>query len=193
MATKNYRRKRQKQNPVIPIAIGMFFIGLAIVMLALPNSKSNAGSGAEQFSGGPLSVSFSAPDLSLENLNGKTESLADYRQKIVLVNNWAIWCPPCKEEMPILEGYYEEHANEDFMIIAVEAGDAKDVVSEFAQAYRLKFQVWLDPSNTSLKAFGNGNLPNSYVIDRQGMVLYTWTGEVNRAMLEQYVTPLLTE
>lgn len=79
------------------------------------------------------------------------------------------------------------------MIIAIEAGDAKDAVSQFAQSYNLNFQVWLDPDGSSLKAFGNGSLPNSYVIDRLGIVRYAWTGEINLAMLEKYVTPLIAE
>lgn len=161
-----------------------------MVMLALPDrqSSADAGPGLE-----PLAVRFTAPDLALENINGKTESLVDYHQQVVLVNNWAIWCPPCKAEMPVLESYYEDHAEEGFTIIAVEAGDTRETVSKFAESYRLKFQVWLDPDTAALRAFGNGNLPNSYVIDRQGTVRYTWTGEVDRGTLEKFVTPLLTE
>jgi peroxiredoxin len=75
----------------------------------------------------------------------------------------------------------------------VEAGDAKDDVAQFAQSYGLRFQVWLDPEGAALRAFGNGNLPNSYVVDRQGTVRYAWTGEVNRTLLEKYVTPLFAE
>lgn len=111
----------------------------------------------------------------------------------MLVNNWATWCPPCKAEMPTLEKYYEAHASEGFEIIAIEAGDGKDQVAQFADDLNLKFAVWLDPDGASLNAFRNGNLPNSYVIDRQGMVRYAWTGEINLAMLEKYVTPLIAE
>ncbi len=195
MTKQNHRRKKQQQKPIVPIAIGLLFMGIAILMLALPDNKSKASSGdtQEQFSLAPLSVSYPAPDLALENIGGKTEALADYRNDVVLVNNWATWCPPCKAEMPNLEAYYEDHASEGFMIIAIEAGDAKDTVSQFVQTYNLKFQVWLDPDSAALKAFGNGNLPNSYVIDREGTVRYAWTGEVNRATLEKYVTPLLAE
>jgi len=112
---------------------------------------------------------------------------------VVLVNNWATWCPPCKAEMPTLSAYYNEHNTEGFMIVAIEAGDPLGDVSQFAQSRNLKFQVWLDPNGAALKAFDNGNLPNSYVIDRSGTVRYAWTGEINKAMLEKYVTPLLTE
>jgi len=193
VAKKPHRPREQKQNPVVPIAIGLVLVSIAIIMLAMPNRESDAGSGNEQFSLAPLAVNFPAPDLSLENINGKTESLTDYRSNVVLVNNWATWCPPCKAEMPLLEEYYEDHAEEGFMIIAVEAGEAKESVAQFAQSHGLKFQVWLDPTTDSLKAFGNGNLPNSYVIDRSGTVRYAWTGQVNQAMLEKYITPLLKE
>ncbi|HEY3473149.1 MAG TPA: TlpA disulfide reductase family protein [Anaerolineales bacterium] len=170
----------------------MLFIGIAIVWLAWPGTKSEA-SEQKKSSFAPLSVSFPAPELTLENLNGKTESLADYRSHVVLVNNWATWCPPCKAEMPVLQAYYEDHIDEGFKIVAVEAGDSRETVSQFAQSYGLTFAIWLDPDGAALRAFGNGSLPNSYVIDRQGMVRYAWTGEVNQALLEEYVTPLLAE
>lgn len=138
-------------------------------------------------------MSFAAPELSLENLNGGTESLADYRDQVVLVNNWATWCPPCKAEMPTLAAYYKEHRSKGFTIIAIEAGDSREAVAPFVQSYQLEFPIWLDPDGASLKAFGNGNLPNSYVIDRSGTIRYAWTGEISKAMLERYVSPLLTE
>ncbi len=193
MAKTVHRRKRQQQNPVVPIAIGFLLIGIAIVWMALPREHSAAASQASKPGFAPLAVNFPAPDLALENLGGETRSLADYRHKVVLVNNWATWCPPCKAEMPVLEAYYEDHASEGFMIVAIEAGDAKDTVGNFAENYDLSFQVWLDPQGAALRAFGNGNLPNSYVLDRQGTVRYAWTGEVDREMLEKYVTPLLAE
>lgn len=95
--------------------------------------------------------------------------------------------------MPTLSAYYNEHTSEGFTIIAIEAGDEVEGVSQFAQSNNLKFPVWLDPDGASLRAFGNGNLPNSYVIDRSGMIRYAWTGEITIAMLEKYVTPLLSE
>ena len=154
-----------------------------------PASNTNAGSSSVV----PMEVNFAAPELSLQNINGKTESLAEYRSDVVLVNNWATWCPPCKAEMPTLSAYYNEHHADGFTIIAIEAGDPLQPVAQFAESYNLQFPVWLDPNGASINAFGNGNLPNSYVIDRTGTVRYAWTGEINEAMLEKYVTPLIEE
>src|SRR6266498_998818 len=189
-SNKKYHRKSAKSFPWIPIVLGLFLIGVAILSLASQNGEGQA---ADLSSVVPLKVSFAAPELSLQNINGETESLADYRDHVVLVNNWATWCPPCKAEMPTLAAYFNEHTSQGFMIIAIEAGDPVQTVAQFAESYGLKFPVWLDPHGDSLKAFGNGNLPNSYVIGRSGMIRYAWTGEIGRAMLETHITPLLAE
>jgi peroxiredoxin len=188
MSKKKYRHKPSKAYPIIPMAAGLLLIGFAFMVMASPRSRSDTASLSSVV---PVAVNIAAPQLSLENINGQTESLADYRDRVVLVNNWATWCPPCKAEMPTLAAYYNEHQSEGFTIIAIEAGDSRDAVSPFVQSYSLEFPIWLDPNGAALRAFGNGTLPNSYVIDRSGTVRYAWTGEINRAMLEKYVTPLL--
>lgn len=187
---KKYRRQRRKTFPVLPVAIGMLLIGFAILALASPSREDSAESLNSVV---PLKVNYAAPELSLQNINGETETLADYRDNVVLVNNWATWCPPCKAEMPTLVAYHNEHKVDGFSVIAVEAGEPLDIVSQFANSYKMSFPVWLDPHGASLRAFGNGTLPNSYVIDRSGTVRYAWTGEISKAMLEEYVTTLIMQ
>ena len=189
-SNRKYRRKRERTFPWLPVSLGVFLIVAAILLLDTPRSDGNT---ARASSVVPMQVDFAAPDLSLQNIAGRTESLVDYRGSVVLVNNWATWCPPCKAEMPTLAAYHHEHAIEGFTVIAVEAGDPVEGVSQFAKDYNLNFPVWLDPDGASLRAFGNSNLPNSYVIDRSGTVRYTWTGEISHDMLEKYITPLLAE
>jgi thiol-disulfide isomerase/thioredoxin len=167
MSKKKVRRKPQKPYPILPMAAGLLLIGFALVTMTSPKSGSDAGSLSSVV---PVAVNFAAPELLLENLNGQTESLAGYRDRVVLVNNWATWCPPCKAEMPTLAAYYNEHQSEGFTIIAIEAGDPVDAIAPFVQSYSLGFPVWLDPNGVSLRAFGNGTLPNSYVIDCSGTV-----------------------
>jgi peroxiredoxin len=187
---KKYRRKQKKQFPVLPIVIGSLLIIFAVMALTPPSEESSA---ASQNSVVPMEVNYAAPELTLQNINGGAESLADYRDSVVLVNNWATWCPPCKAEMPTLVAYHNEHNVDGFSVIAVEAGEPLDLVSQFADRYKMTFPVWLDPESASLRAFGNGTLPNSYVIDRTGTIRYAWTGEISMAMLEKYVTPLIAE
>lgn len=191
MRTKKYHRKRNKSFPVIPMVLGLLLIAFGFLAMASPKDDGKAAASVAFVV--PMAVEYAAPELSLPNIHGETESLTDYRDDVVLVNNWATWCPPCKAEMPTLVAYYTDHQAEGFTIIAIEAGDPLEPVAQFAQSYNLTFPVWLDLEGASLRALGNGNLPNSYVIDRSGTVRYAWTGEINQAMLEKYVTPLLTQ
>jgi len=184
------RRRNQKKTPIWPFLAG---IGLLIVALMLMPSDKGAPAATEGLSSVPAEVNYPAPELALDNLNGGTEALADYRDKVTLVNNWATWCPPCKAELPTLVAYYEAHAEEGFVIIGIEAGEPANEVKTFANQFQISYPVWLDPKGLSGRAFNNQNLPNSYVIDRSGMVRLAWTGQISREMLEKYVTPLLAE
>ena len=89
--------------------------------------------------------------------------------------------------------YYEEHKDQDFVLLGIDAGDPVDEVTKFVDDYNLPFPILLDPNNRSLIAFKNDGLPSSYVINRDGNVVLAWTGPINRAMLEKYVTPLLEQ
>ena len=188
-----YRRKivkTQRQSFVIGIFLVLIGIALFVVM---QGTSGEAAAPAADLSVVPVAVNYPAPQLALENVNGETESLADFGGQVLLLNNWATWCPPCKAEMPTLKKFHDAHSAEGFTIIAVEAGDDKDEVLQFANSLGLTFPIWLDPDGAALNAFKNGNLPNSYVIDRSGTVRYAWTGEISLAMLEKYVTQLIAE
>jgi peroxiredoxin len=183
-------RSKQKRSQILPlllISVGLIIIGL-VTIKAL--TKENASS---DYSVKPSSVNFPAPDLTLNDLDGRKVNLSDYRQNIVLINNWATWCPPCRAEMPTLVKYFNEHADQGFTLIGIEAGDPVEDVKSFVDRYGISFPVLLDPNNKSLIAFQNDSLPSSYVIDLDGNVILAWTGPINRDMLEKYLTPLLEQ
>ena len=204
-STKNKSKRKSKRKQTSQI-LAMVLIGAGLIILGglalvlLPKSDAGAVSsqavkqeGGELPSSVPLAVDFAAPELDLTDLDGSPVSLADYAGQVVLLNNWAIWCPPCKEEMPVLQAYYDAHQGQGFTIIAIEAGQPVQDVAAFAAEYGLTFPVWPDQTNESLRTFQNNSLPNSYVIDRQGQVRLAWAGAISADMLEKYVTPLLEE
>lgn len=171
------------------IGFGLLILGAAaFVLLPKPGLRDDT---SRSFSAIPAKVSFPAPELALKDLQGNPVSLANTRGQVVLVNNWATWCPPCKDEMPTLEAYYKKHRDQNFNLIAIEAGELAAEVADFVRQYRLTFPVWLDPGSTATTAFRNDALPSSYVIDPQGTVRLAWSGAIDRENLENYVTPLL--
>ncbi len=173
--------------PLLLIGIGLVLIGVIATWYIVAQDLD------DEFSVVPLAVNFPAPQLVFTDLNGSRVDLADYRQQIVMVNNWATWCPPCKAEMPTLLNYFEAHSDQGFMLFGINAGDPKSDVAKFVDDYQLSFPILLDPNTKALMLFKNGSLPSSYVIDHQGNVVLAWTGPINREMLEKYVTPLLEQ
>jgi peroxiredoxin len=181
--------KRHRNLGVAFFIIGLFLVGtVSIFYLSDAQQKALENSG---FTIPPAKVDYAAPQLSLTGLDGNPVSLDDYRGKVVLVNNWATWCPPCKAEMPELQVYYTTHAQDSFVIVAIESGEPAKTVSDFVQLFGLTFPVWLDLKSAALDAFQNWDLPSSYLIDRDGIVRLVWKGQINQPTLEKYVTPFL--
>jgi thiol-disulfide isomerase/thioredoxin len=172
----------------------LFGLGLLLIVFAVYYISQEVAPQTPELTAVPAKVNYAAPKLSLSDLQGVTHSLADYRGQVVLVNLWATWCPPCKEEMPTLQAYYSQYVDKRFVIIAINDGDPAPDVEGFVQDYQLTFPVWLDPTYTATeKAFKTLNLPSSFVIDREGTVRLMWVGGVSRGTLDQFVTPLILD
>ncbi len=189
MENQTVQRKYNKSQliPLVLIGAGLIILGL-LLFRALTNRTPTA-----DYSVVPSKVNFPAPELVLNDLKGNKVDISNYRQQIVMINNWATWCPPCKAEMPTLAKYYKAHSNEGFILFGIEAGDSKKDVTSFVEKYGITFPVLIDPNTRSLTAFHNDSLPSSYVIDHDGNVILAWTGPISRNMLEKYVTPLLEQ
>jgi peroxiredoxin len=141
----------------------------------------------------PIEVDQPAPELTLFDLDGNVVALTDLIGEVVLLNNWATWCPPCRGEMPEFQAYYEKYQDKGFQILAVEAGEPEEEVRRFVEEQGLEFIVLLDPDNISLITFQHSSLPTTFVIDRQGHLRLAWLGSINMPTLEKYVTPILKE
>ena len=195
MPRQHNKKKTGSLQPQV-IALGLMGAGLLVLgvlaIFLLPKSGA-ANQPADQLSSVPVAVDFGAPQFDLEDLQGNTVSLADYRGQVVLVNNWATWCPPCKAEMPTLQAFYQDHHQQNFTIVGIEAGEPGPDVAQFVKEYGLTFPIWPDIGQKSILAFPYQNLPNSYVIDRTGKVRLAWPGAISLKMLWGYVTPLLEE
>jgi cytochrome c biogenesis protein CcmG/thiol:disulfide interchange protein DsbE len=188
--------KQKRYHSITFVAMAM--IGTGLVMLGLLLFVYLGGSNGQaaaksDFSSVPVEVNYKAPDLQLRDMNGGAVSLEMYRGKVVLVNLWATWCPPCKAEMPTLQSFYEEYKDTGFVVIAIDNGEAVDLVKPFVSEYDLTFPVWLDEDYVTEDAFGTISLPSSWVIDRAGVVRLSWVGEISSRVLEKYVPSIILE
>ena len=133
-----------------------------------------------------------APSFELPNLAGGRLKLSDFKGKVVMVNFWATWCPPCREEMPSMEKAYQEYKERGFAVLAVNVDKARGApVEEFIRELKLTFPVLLDPEETTKKSFGIRGLPQTVLIDRRGRVArhvygsLDWFGGPARRVIEQ--------
>src|SRR5689334_4312948 len=176
----------------ILLAIGIGLVLVAIfAFLSLP--KAQASAQTADMPAAPLAIDFPAPNIKLTDLQGSPVAFSDYKGQVILYNAWATWCPPCEQEMPALEAYYQAHKQAGFVVIAIEDGQPVSEVEAYVKSHGLTFPVWPDTDWIASYTFGINNLPTSYVIDRHSNVRLMWVGPITPEMLEQYVTPLLNE
>ena len=121
----------------------------------------------------PVSPPRPAPGFTLQDIDGKTHSLADYRGKVVLVNFWATWCPPCRAEMPSIERLYASMKGKPFVVLALDQGESVDSVFAFMGQLSPSptFPVLLDSKSQAAHAFGVMGIPSTYLIDQQGRIV----------------------
>lgn len=127
---------------------------------------------------------MAAQPLELADLEGRTHRLADYRGKVVLVNFWATWCAPCREEMPSLERLRQALAGRPFVVLAVNVGEGGRVAGDFMNAMAHGFTVLLDRDGGTTKAWGARILPATYVLGPDGEVSFRHFGALDWSSAE---------
>jgi peroxiredoxin len=131
-----------------------------------------------------------AQDFTLPTPDGKKLRLFDMRGKVVFVNFWATWCPPCREEMPAMERLYREHKDHGLVMVAVSLDGDSAVVPPFVKEHGFTFPVVLDPKMDVANAYGVRALPSSFVVDPDGQVVgialgaRPWDGDAAHSLIE---------
>jgi len=116
------------------------------------------------------------PALALPGVDGRVHRLADYRGKVVLVNFWASWCGPCREEMPSIERLRRSLRGDPFAILAVNVGESARTVRRFADTLQLGSELLLDRDGGTARAWGARALPSSFVVGPDGNIRYSYVG-----------------
>ena len=120
-----------------------------------------------------------APPLEIRDLEGAQHRLQDYRGKVVLVNFWATWCDPCREEMPSISKLRASLAGRPFVVLAVNIAEPESRIRRFLEQVPMDFTVLLDRDTKVAKTWRARILPASYLVDPGGRIRYTVLGEVD--------------
>ena len=162
-------------------------IALAAAVLLLAQGDRING----MFSKQPAEKKEPAPDFTLALLDGKKFHLGDHKGKPVMINFFASWCLPCREEMPVIEKIVQEYGPRGVVFLGVAVDDTEKKMQDFVARYGVTFPVGLDKTSEIQKAFGLYGIPTTYFIDKQGVINYFHSGTVTEELLQHELNKLL--
>ena len=139
-------------------------------------------------------TNFTAPDITLKAVTGEAYDLHALKGKVVLVNFWATWCPPCRAEMPAIEQVYQAKREQGFFVLAVDMQESGSLVTQFAQQLELTFPLLMDSDGSVARRYHVGALPTTFLVDRKGIIRdMVIGGPLTRAAIEGKIGALLAE
>jgi thiol-disulfide isomerase/thioredoxin len=138
-----------------------------------------------------------APAFTLKDIDDKPHSLADYKGKVVLVNFWGTWCPPCRREMPSMERVYKHLHTKNFVVLAINQMETPDDVFVFTSQLTMAptFPILFDKNSDIATAYQVKGLPTSYLIDKKGDIRFRAIGgrEFDHPNVEKQIDSLINE
>ena len=178
------RRRGPKRAPVtlwLLLLLTAVTVGLGVWQVRA-GQQQVAEQSAPSMTGQPRSL---AADFALSTPDGEEIRFADLRGKVVLLNFWATWCPPCTAEMPDLQSLYEQYGEaQGFVVLAVDLQEDAATVKAFVEQHDLTFPIVLDRTGTVTQDLYHVRpLPTSMIIDREGFVRDVWNGQIVKAAM----------
>lgn len=161
----------------------------ALAVLAAFVLKQYFPSGGTQTS--PVaSVGKPAPSFAVPSVDGKSRTLSMYRGRVVVMNLWATWCPPCRSEMPDLEKLYENYRGRGLVVIGINQGESRARAQSFAHSLRISYPIWLDDQQQYGRTYIAIGLPTTIVINRSSVAVKGFDGPLTYAQMKAAVAPL---
>lgn len=155
----------------MPFNLFRWLLLLALASIAPPSLAQQPGKGLT-----PLAEQPEAPDFELTDIDGKTHRLSEYRGKVLIVNFWATWCPPCREEMPSMQRAWGLLEQDGILMLAVNVGEDEDIIFQFMANYPVEFPLLMDRDSSVVGAWPVRGLPTTFVVDPEGRLAYRAIG-----------------
>jgi thiol-disulfide isomerase/thioredoxin len=167
--------------------VGFLAAGLAAIR-PVTNSitPEQSGSIVER---GSVNVNSHAPVFSLPEIAGATIQLDDYLGKVVILNFWATWCAPCKEEMPVLDLFGLEHTD-SLVILGIAVGESSETVRSFIEELNVNYPIMIDQTGVVGSVYHVAGYPTTYFIDGKGIIRGKYIGLLTPRILEQNLVSL---
>lgn len=124
----------------------------------------------------PVKDQPQAPSFELKDIDGNVHRLSDYRGKVVIVNFWATWCPPCRFELPSMEKLWQATQNDGVILLAINLGEDEDTIFTFTSDYAVSFPLLMDRDSSVTKKYSVLGIPTSFVIGPRGRIIYRAVG-----------------
>jgi len=169
----------------------LFIVSLFFLLAMGPNPST----GGSKDTVSPLDadkiINSKAPDFTLRDLQGKDIALSSLKGKVVLLNFWATWCPPCKAEMPAMNRLYHEIKARGFEIIAVSTDNSLSTIRDYLAKNRVDFPILHDEKKSVSKQYRVFSMPTTFLIDKNGTIVekfygeYDWTDSDVRKQIEK--------
>ena len=188
MATK----KSNKRLYILLVLIAL--IAAAILLLPGCGGRANKNAQDEAEATTLVKAGAAAPDFTVEMFDGQKLALADLRGKVVLLNFWATWCPPCRQELArVKSDVIDRFAGRDFVFLPVSRGETREAVAAFREKTGYDFPMGLDPHRKVYDRYASNYIPRNFLIDRDGKVVSATVGyepEEFEALLQRVDTLL---
>lgn len=142
-----------------------------LLLLSVGAASAEMGNGLTAFPNKPVASNFL-----LNDLDGNQHRLSDYRGRVVVINFWATWCPPCREEMPSMQRASELLKADNIELLAINVGEDEETVFQFTANYPVEFPLLLDIDSKVIGGWPVRGLPTTFVVDPKGRVAYQAIG-----------------
>ena len=166
---------------ILAILISLFAIFLAT---GLANQASATGRSGEQL------IGRKAPEFFAESIYGKPVSLSNYPESPIILNFWASWCPPCRDETPHFEKIWRLYKEKDVVVIGINVQDDLNSANEYISEFDVTFVNGMDKNGRIMVDYGVTGLPVTFFLDREGMIIGRWVGSIGASSLESRVEAL---